>query len=314
MTDAEIRDATNRVLESIAGRESTDIRIPPSMVALIMITYVIVTAYYVASLYSRYEIIPPQQMFTMAALFAIGAALVIAMMYTLTTRNTKHSKRESELRASLIEYAELNNHICGYDLTGQVEGMKNANETILLEERMDSRPSVIPITIPVIISLVLLCFADLREHLIPIIAACYVVALVISVLFNPNLTRFPRQHDVRSKGFYEWFDSIAPYLGIEDCQYVTTIGYRSFWLFLFLSIITAGLFLVYWVYLMFRDMNRHFDMQWAYEDNIFRSLRKREKGIKLGIARRGKDYTLERMLETDDIFEDPVFEEEVQDS
>lgn len=314
MTDAEIRDATNRILESIADRESTDIRIPPSMIALIMISYVVVTVYYVTSVYSKYDYIPPQQMFTMAALFAIGAALVIAMMYTLTTRNTKHCRRETKLRESLIEYAELNNHICGYDLTGQIEKMKETNNSIKRDESMDRRPSVIPILIPVIISLVLLCFANLREHLIPIIAACYIIALVISVLINPNLTRFPRQHDLRSKEFYQWFDSIAAFLGIEDCQYVTTIGPRSFWLFLFLSVITAGLFLIFWVYLMFRDMNRHFDMQWAYEDNIFRSVRKREKGIKMGIARRGKDYTLERMLQTDDIFEDPVFEEEVQDS
>jgi len=306
MSDIEIREAANRMIGSITEREGTDIRIPPAMVALIMIIYIAVTIYYVASIYSRYDIIPIQQMFTMTALFTIGAALVIAIMYTLITRNRRHSEREAKLRAALIEYTELNDQVCGYDLSQYAATMRKADEVLREYESTDGRHTVIPIFIPVFISLVLLCINDLRQHMIPIITVTFVLALFLSVQINPELTRFPKRHDDGSAIFYETFEEAAPFLDLRVGEYTRIIGYRSFWVFIILSIVTLGIFLVYWVYLMFRDMNMHFDMQWAYEDTLFVSIRKKEKGIKYGIDRRGPgdDDTYE-----DDDIEDPVYEE-----
>ena len=302
MDDDRYRTAANRIIESIADREKTDIKLQPSLVSLVIAIYLAVTIYYVTSVYSRYEIIPIQQMFTVAALFTIGGALVISIMLSLSTRNRKHAEREGRLRSALIDYCIANDHSCGYDLSANIERMKDKDEELnRMYDGLVSGPSLFLIAVPIVVSLVLIMLPALKDHAIGIMSVCYGIAMCISLFVTPVITTFPRRHEMLSEEYYHEFEEISGYLGMDGLRYETTIGYRSFWMFILFTVLSLGLFLIYWAYLMFKDMNGHFDMQWAYEDRIFRSVRGREMDIRLKGSKRGKDY----LLEDSDFCDDP---------
>ena len=302
MDDDRYRDSANGIIEAIADRERSDLKLPPSLVCFIIIVYLIVVISYVTNIYERYDYIPFQQMLTVIALFTIGAALVFAIVFSLVRRNRKHSEREARLRKYLLEYCETNDHICGYDLSTGIERMRKASDDLTRIETVEGRrPSVFILSIPIVVSLVLITMSEFRDQMIQVIGICYGISLLMALLIMPGITTFPKRHEDAYREFYEGLESISGQLGIDASGYETTIGYRSFWVFIVFSVLSLGLFLIYWTYLMFKDMNGHFDMQWAFEDNLFRSIRGKEIQIRRGGARRGKDYRLEDMWSVDDI-------------
>ncbi|MEI6797346.1 MAG: DUF4234 domain-containing protein, partial [Methanomassiliicoccales archaeon] len=51
-----------------------------------------------------------------------------------------------------------------------------------------------------------------------------------------------------------------------------TLPERSFVIYLVLTIVTLGLFMFYWVYVIIKDMNEHMKNQWAFEDQLLREM------------------------------------------
>jgi hypothetical protein len=47
-----------------------------------------------------------------------------------------------------------------------------------------------------------------------------------------------------------------------------TLPERSFFIYLILTLLTCGLFLIYWYYVLIKDLNDHFGAQWQFEDQI----------------------------------------------
>jgi hypothetical protein len=83
------------------------------------------------------------------------------------------------------------------------------------------------------------------------------------------------QHDQLEAQFFTLVSSAAAKLGLasQAGQAVPTVPQREFVTFLVLSIITCGIYGLYWMYVMIKDFNDHFMAQAAWEDFILQALR-----------------------------------------
>jgi len=68
-----------------------------------------------------------------------------------------------------------------------------------------------------------------------------------------------------------------------DIQFVSPAQYetkrRETILYIILTIITAGLFWIYWFYLQLKEYNEHFKSQWKLEDQLMNTLRTQMEGL-----------------------------------
>lgn len=289
------KETANGIILNIARREKSDTFVPPSMIAVVLLAYVAVVGYYSVELYRRYTVpMPLAQMFGLIALFSIGVGLIMAIFYILMSRNVRHSERERELRHLMIAYAEANSRVCGADLSGDIAALNDIDGRIDAEEDARFNPrKLLWICVPAVIGMFMLVFTGTEKYALWIVAACYALSFITAMLLAPGITVFPHDHEKRTAEFYDRFGGTAECLGLKTVRYEKRIGYRSFWLFLALTVVTLGVFLVYWAFLTFDDMNRHFSEQWHYEDSLFISIRETEVYFVENNVRRGKDYKLE---------------------
>lgn len=291
----EIRDAVNGIVKSVTERERTDVRLPPLMVAIIVAAYIVVVIYYISQLYSKYDSVPLPQIFTLTALFTVGAGLLIAIFHLLMSRNNNHLRREAELRMHMIEYAEACNFSCGADLSPYTEKLRMIDADIRDKEIFESdRVKLIVLILPLLIGALLIALIGKTDVFITIVCGSFGVSLLLAIIISPTITTFPMMHELRNLVFYkEWNKDVAPILGLSSEPVERTIGYRSFWLSLILTIVTVGFFAVFWIYAMFRDMNAHFEEQWYFEDSLLKDIREKEIAIRDEGVQRGRNYVLE---------------------
>lgn len=290
----EVRDAANKIIRAILSRERTDIRLPPVMVSIIILAYVVIIIYYAKDMFSRYDSVPLPQLFTLIAMFTIGAGLLIAIFYLLMIRNAKHAEREKELRSAMIEYAESNNILCGSDIAEWVERLKAIDADICEKEKIEFNWFyLILIMVPILIGTVIVILTGDTDRLLTIVGISFLASLAVAILVTPTITTFPMKHELRALVFFKEWNSSSVSLGLPFEQVDRTIGYRSFWVSLILTVLTLGIYWIFWAYAMFRDMNRHFEEQWYFEDNLLKSLRAKEIAIRDSGASRGVDYNLE---------------------
>ncbi len=272
------RNAANGIIEEIVSRERTDMVLPPAMVAFVVLTYIAIAFAYVAEVVRTHgSQIPTAQTFGLSAIYLIGNGLVLAVFYLLTSRNRKHSKRESRLRKAMIRYAEACNISCGADLGPNIGKMKNLDAAVdAVDKKRLAGGNIAFALVPMAFGSMVLAAVDTAQNAIWVFAALYGISILVLLAIAPSVTEFPRNHEMAAIDFAEEFQSAAPFLGISAVPYGRTMGYRSFWLFVALTAFTVGIFVAVWAYLAFRDMNWHFVVQWRYEDEILRSVRDRE--------------------------------------
>jgi len=82
------------------------------------------------------------------------------------------------------------------------------------------------------------------------------------------------KHERREDGFWEDLGRILDKLGITISmeRRIEPIPDRSFVLYLILTIITLGLFGIYWLYVLLKDPNEHFKYHIKVEDQLLGSL------------------------------------------
>jgi len=95
----------------------------------------------------------------------------------------------------------------------------------------------------------------------------------VSVYIYHFLTMDFYNHERREDRFLEALNRCFEKLGISAITYrrVRIMQHRNTILYLILSIITLGIFALYWVYVLTNDPNNHFIEQRQWEDNIVRS-------------------------------------------
>lgn len=83
------------------------------------------------------------------------------------------------------------------------------------------------------------------------------------------------QHDAVEGQFFTLMSSALAKLGLAEQagQAALTVPEREYVTFLILSIITCGIYGLYWFYVMIKDFNDHFMAQVPWEDFILQALR-----------------------------------------
>lgn len=177
----------------------------------------------------------------------IAAVLFALLNYKLIDRQNQHMKREEVMRGALIEYIKSNSQ--EKNLTQLLSSQIATMESIQYDARSRERETSAGL------------FAILI--LIPIVG----VVFLLYVLYV--LTDFPYQHDRRWHAFTQQAQSAASHLGMTVIlPSWKTLPERSFFIYLILALLTCGLFLIYWYYVLIKDLNDHFGVQWQFEDQI----------------------------------------------
>jgi hypothetical protein len=100
-------------------------------------------------------------------------------------------------------------------------------------------------------------------------------ALIIGLIIIYYLTMDYYYHE---QGEIAFFGRIAEIFSKKGISFTTAptnpLRRRSYGLYIFLSIITLGIFALYWAYVIFRDPNQHFDTHDSWESELERIVEK----------------------------------------
>lgn len=100
-------------------------------------------------------------------------------------------------------------------------------------------------------------------------------AVVLGLLILYYLTMDYYYHE---QGEIAFFGRMAEILHKKDIAFIATparpLHRRSYGLYIFLSIITLGIFAIYWAYVIFRDPNEHFDNHDLWESELEKIIQK----------------------------------------
>ena len=72
--------------------------------------------------------------------------------------------------------------------------------------------------------------------------------------------------------FYQQLSGLLKRYGVYAEPIVQTMPDRNTVLYIVLTIVTLGLFLLYWVYVVTNDPNKHFAVHRSVEQNLVRAL------------------------------------------
>jgi hypothetical protein len=177
----------------------------------------------------------------------LAAVLFAVLNYRLINRQNQHAKREEVLRGALLEYVKSKS--------------QEKNLAQLLSSQIATMESI-------------QYDARSREHetsaiLFAVLIIIPIIGLIFLLYVLYILTDFPYQHDRRWHAFTQQAQSAASHLGMTVIlPSWRTLPERSFFIYLILTILTCGLFLIYWYYVLIKDLNDHFGAQWQFEDQI----------------------------------------------
>lgn len=166
--------------------------------------------------------------------------------YKLFNRNNQHMRREAMLRDGIIDYFRNKG-------SEKISVNISTMESINYEARIND-----------------------EEHnaalwaILPILPVVGWIFLLIALYY---LTKFPTDHDRRWHAFTQQVQNAGSHMGAKVIlPSWKTLPDRSYVLYLILSIITLGLFGLYWYYVLIKDMNMHFKTQWKFEDQLIQEL------------------------------------------
>jgi hypothetical protein len=184
-------------------------------------------------------------------LWVVFGILELVLFYKMLKRNEAHFKREAILRTALVNYfREMGNATYKTQMIGaQLGTMESINQEAASREKDHN-----------VILLVILM-------IIPIVnffAMLYILYI---------LTKEPFGHDQRWHAFSQNVQSAAQQVGMNIMTPSwKTLKERSYLLYILLTILTIGIFAIYWVYVLVTDMNEHMQTQWQFEDGLMREL------------------------------------------
>ncbi len=272
------REIANRILANVHRRERTDLVIEPLLVLVVIIAFMVLINYFMLSL-----LISTVQagegiselFFNIGLYMVLHLLIITAGFYLLMSRNENHSKREDELRSLLMEYFRCK--VEDHDIQRPLRGMVEVDEAIRSKERpVSTWRALIWIGLPLFITVLMV------EPALSLVAAVlglffYFVSFLVLVYVIRNITNFSYNHERRWRAFQKHVVDAAERIGMRiehPCR--RTIGIRSFMVFIVISVLTYGAFFPIWIWLLLKDMNRHFEEQWRFEESLIDALREME--------------------------------------
>ncbi len=257
----------SRIHRDIDRRNSTDLRIQPSLIVVVLTVFICVAVYQMTQL----SIEGADSRLQSAGVFVTGTGVVISIMYLLMSRRYAHEDRDLMLMRDMLAYAtDLFDH---YGVR-EMHYLHTMRSCIRAESGLRTfRIRFLLSVAPAAVGLIVLVFNATSQIAFTVTCVLFAISLVINVLMLIQCITFPREHEKRFVTFSDaYIDSMAR-CGIRVKGYEPVIGHRPFWVFLVLSIVTVGLFFVYWLYRSMVDMNRHLDEQWLFENAVIVALK-----------------------------------------
>jgi hypothetical protein len=178
----------------------------------------------------------------------IVGVLFALLVYKFVNRQNEHLKREVVLRSAIINYFREKGREQYKDqmIAGQIATMDSINQEASYKEQENNT-----------LLFTIMAFIPLLDF--------YVLYV---------LNKFPYEHDSRWHAFTQQAQYAAGQIGINIMTPSwKTLPRRSFLLYFILSIITGGIFGIYWLYTLINDPNEHYKAQWQFEDQLMSQLR-----------------------------------------
>lgn len=252
-----------RIEELIQRRSSTDRRmgyvwmVVPILPILVGIVLVVSLVRIVVSSITRIgNVQQPQSAIPLIAeIFALYGFAIISFyiilligsfaLYYLIDRRNAHFKRQQQLFATLPKY-----------LSSRTTGPTGESIIRLSQISEDS-------------------IFDEQERPAGLWAILYVfVTPIVALLAAYDLTQDLRKHEERQSNYQA---TIAGAFNEADLSITPFASFKAHkrdpLLFLILTLITAGLFWIYWFYTLLKDYNEHFQQQAFFEDQVLAPLK-----------------------------------------
>lgn len=177
----------------------------------------------------------------------IGFIVNILLTYNLVKRQNTHSKRQTFLFEDIVAVVKTIAAKKGVDVETSLSSCERTVREAKAEET--EKGAVLWAILSAII----------------FIAQWYVYYFLMKDLYR---------HERREEGFLEDLTRTLDKLGItfSPPRRIEATPDRSFVLYLILTIITLGLFGVYWLYVLLRDPNEHFKNHMKFEDQLLSTL------------------------------------------
>jgi len=226
------------ILEAVRMRGETDRMVSPLWMLSPLLGIVVLIVMMVLGF-----LVSPEAMllFTFAGLI-IYIVIVVYPLYLLIKRRSAHFRRDATLRSAIIEYLKARAASQNVGISSEVATMNVVHSESLGEEREKSA-----------------VMWTILSVIVPFVG--------IYVLYF--LTKDPPNHDHRQLSFMQQAQSAASKLGMTIVVPTwKSLPGRSFFLYFIITIITVGLFGIYWYYVLFKDFNEHFKAQWIFEDQL----------------------------------------------
>jgi hypothetical protein len=177
--------------------------------------------------------------------------IILALLpwYKLIRRRTEHFKRDRILREGLISY------IRGAGSERGIEGQMSTELATMATVHSEANGE-----------------EDEKSPMLWIILSIITFGL-LGLYVSYFLTKDPHNHDVRQLAFMQQVQSSFSKLQKTIVfPFWKAMSGRSFFLYLVLTLLTGGLFALYWNYVLISDFNQHFRAQWQIEDQLVPNL------------------------------------------
>jgi len=240
-------DKTSYLLEQVRSevrrKDETDMRISSAWV-LIPLIYVALTLFIIGLAF----VVGPLALLALAGVgipFGIVFAIVFAVLiYKLVSRRNRHFARQIRMFEYAVQFLREIARAKAVDV--EVKLMSVERELREIKDEESEKNAVLWATLTFLTG----------------IAGLYVYYF---------LTKDFRRHEMREDRILEALDAAITSMGAMPLpRRSVSIPERSFALYLILSIVTLGLFGLYWTYTLIKDPNFHFREQATIEEEIVR--------------------------------------------
>jgi len=272
--DKELVDATEKVLKTILGRTWTDLIFRPSLVLVAIASYLIFATYYIHQVHTfTLPSSDPDTLIGDTFILLIGSLVIVLIVLILIMGNNAHEKHEMALRRDIIDYLKIRREKEDRDISSTLDELIKIDDSVKEDpHQKKEKYNLLFILLIVSIFIVLSLIPDLGIYQEIFMILNYIMTIGIVMIAIPSISTFIVKHE---KGTVRFCDKLCDLsdelqLGIVPLDLkevrIPLNRYRSY------TVISLGLFGIYWLTRVFAIRNRHYMEQWYFEDCLFISL------------------------------------------
>ena len=296
--DQAAENAKKIILYSIGSKGKTDRQISPAWSAVTLLLVLPTAGIYgisiLAILFSlnyggedglyEFYYVYGRNLLTIA--FGVLFALLV---FKMLSRMNEHMEREERLRRGVMTYLMASSRAASSEsemMKELVTASAYDGQALVYEKKMPPRKWAYQFALVFVIGSLLsiaegawlFLSADRNFVLFALIAYgtyfVLIIGLVMLLMFASNLMKTMYTHEVRWDGFVNSTGVALRKLGkrFDSSAQATAMKERSMMLYAVLTVITLGLFGIYWLYVLIDDPNKHFVRQEAVEDTLKKAL------------------------------------------